>query len=281
MTLILLKISIAIFMAGNLLDMGLRLNVGQAFASLKNVRFVVTSLIWGFVLGPALAYGITVVLPLEQHYGIGLLFMGMAPCAPFLPMVMNVGKGDLGYTAALMLMMAIGSVIFMPIAVPLMIDGFSVSAMAIAQPLITMILVPLGVGMLVLRLWPGVAGRIQPFVKKLTGVATLAVVVLCGVIYGKDMLGAAGSYVILAEVIFFTILTIVPYALARRMPHEQRIVLMGGMATRNLGAAMAPLFAAVTPDQHAVIVVAIGIPLMMLYSFGAARLLTPASATSA
>jgi bile acid:Na+ symporter, BASS family len=52
---ILLKISLVIFMAGNLLDMGLRLNPRDALRGLRNVRFVAYVLLWGFVLCPALA----------------------------------------------------------------------------------------------------------------------------------------------------------------------------------------------------------------------------------
>ena len=49
----LLKISLVIFMAGNLLDMGLRLKLGTALVGLRNMRFVSFSLLWCFVLGPA------------------------------------------------------------------------------------------------------------------------------------------------------------------------------------------------------------------------------------
>ncbi|MCK7490682.1 MAG: hypothetical protein MZW92_02040 [Comamonadaceae bacterium] len=53
----LLKISLVIFMAGNLLDMGLRLRLGTALVGLRDVRFVSLSLLWCFVLGPAIAWG--------------------------------------------------------------------------------------------------------------------------------------------------------------------------------------------------------------------------------
>jgi len=51
---ILLKISLLLFMVGNLLDMGLRLNLQDALGGLRNGRFVVLSGLWGFVLCPAL-----------------------------------------------------------------------------------------------------------------------------------------------------------------------------------------------------------------------------------
>jgi BASS family bile acid:Na+ symporter len=280
MELVILKISVAVFMAGNLLDMGLKLRLADALSSMKNVRFVVLTFLFGFVLGPALAIAITRIMPLEHHYGIGLLLMGMAPCAPFLPMVMRIGRGDLAYTAAVMLLTAIGTVIFMPIAVPLVIEGFTVSAWAIAQPLITMILIPLAIGMLVYKLAPTVAGRIQPIIKKLTALATIVLLVMCGIIYGPAMLGLAGSYVLASELLFFLALAGITWLVARMLPYEQRIVVTCGIATRNLGAAMAPLFASLTPDLHAVIVVAIGIPIMMLVAFGAARAFRPRTAAA-
>jgi bile acid:Na+ symporter, BASS family len=84
---ILLKISLVIFMAGNLLDMGLKLNPQDDSAGLRNVRFVAHTLVWGFVLCPALAYVIPMVVRLEQPYAIGLILMGMTPCAPLLPAI--------------------------------------------------------------------------------------------------------------------------------------------------------------------------------------------------
>ena len=50
---VLLKISLVIFMAGNLLDMGLRLDPRDALRGLRNVRFVGYVLLWGFLLCPA------------------------------------------------------------------------------------------------------------------------------------------------------------------------------------------------------------------------------------
>ncbi len=69
----LLTITLVIFMAGNLLDMGLKLKLDEAFKALRNVRFVVLTLIWSFVLGPAFAVLLTKVLPLAAPYALGLL----------------------------------------------------------------------------------------------------------------------------------------------------------------------------------------------------------------
>ena len=106
----LLKMSLVAFMAGNLLDMGLRLKLGTALVGLRNVRFVSFSLLWCFVLGPAVAYGLTRLIPLEAPYAMGLILICMAPCAPFLPMSVDRARGDMGYTASFMLLASVGMV---------------------------------------------------------------------------------------------------------------------------------------------------------------------------
>jgi hypothetical protein len=90
---ILLKISIVIFMAGSLLDLGLRVNLKQALQGLPEVRFVTPSALWAFVLGPALAYALTLVVPLMPPYVMGLILLGLAPWALLLPMTADMDDG--------------------------------------------------------------------------------------------------------------------------------------------------------------------------------------------
>ena len=171
----------------NLLDMGLRLNPRDALRGLRNVRFVAYVLLWGFVLSPALVYVITLVIPVENPYAMGLILMGMTPCAPFLPAIVNKAKGDLGFTAAFMLLAAVGTVAFMPFAVPLMVKGLTVSAWTIAKPLLMVVLLPLAVGMVILRASPALASGIQPSIKRITLISTIVMAVLCVIVMIADM----------------------------------------------------------------------------------------------
>jgi bile acid:Na+ symporter, BASS family len=268
---ILLKISVVIFVAGNLLDMGLRLNPRDALRGLRNVRFVGYTLLWGFAIGPALAYAITLVVPLEYPYAIGLILMGMTPCAPFLPVIVSKAKGDLGFTAAFMLLTAAGTIVFMPVAVPLMVRGITVSAWTIARPLLLFVALPLAVGMAILRALPTLASRIQLFVRKTAFISAIAVFVLCIIIYGKGLLGVPGSFAVASQVIFFLIVTTFTYWFSIGLRYEQKIVLSTGMATRNLGVAIAPLLAVADMDQRAIIMVVLGIPLMVMFALLAVK----------
>ncbi len=163
---VVLKITLVAFIASSLLDMGLRLDPPDAARGLRNVRFVGLTLFWGFVVSPALAFAITRLLPLGPPYATGLLLMGVTPCAPFLPMIVERAKGDVGYTAAFMLLTSIATIIVMPFAVPLMIEGLTVKAWTIAEPLVLVALLPLAIGMVLRHVSTVLAMRLQPLVKR-------------------------------------------------------------------------------------------------------------------
>ena len=265
-----LKLSLAIFMVGNLLDMGLKLNLGEAIRDLGNVRFVAFSLLWGFVLLPGLAYAIAKIIPMDHPYAMGLVLLGMTPCAPFLPPMVERAKGDMGYTAAFMLLASVVTVVYMPFAVPVLVKGLSASAWTIAKPLVLFLLVPFALGLIIQRRSTSLAARIEPIVKKLTGIDTVLMLLLCVVIYGKKFVALEGSYAIGAQIIFFFLATVGPYLLSFGLLRAQRTVLSLGMATRNLGAAFAPLFAIRGVDQRAIVMVALGVIMQATFSFGAA-----------
>ena len=267
---VLLKVSLVIFMVGNLLDMGLRLKVTEALRGLRDLRFVAVSLLWGFVALPALAYGIAAILPMAHPFAMGLILLGMAPCAPFLPPMVDKARGDMGLAAAFMLLTSVVTVAYMPIAVPLMVHGLSAGAWTIAKPLVLFLLVPLAIGLVLQRRSPGLAEALHPIVKRATGVDTIVMLVLCVVVYGKEFLELIGSHAIGAQVLFFTAATLAPFWLGLGLPRAQRKVMSLGMATRNLGAAFAPLFAIPGVDQRAIVMVAFGVLMQASFSFGAA-----------
>jgi BASS family bile acid:Na+ symporter len=262
----LLKVSLVIFMGGNLLDMGLRLDAKEALRGLRHVRFVVLTLLWAFLLVPALAYGIANVMPLGEPYALGLVLLGLAPCAPFVPALVAKGRGDLGFTAAFMLLTAVGTVILMPLMVPVLAKGLTVTAWSVAKPLFVMVLIPLVIGMAIRRASFGRADKLLPIVKKVTALAAVAVGLLCIVIYGKGMLSLGGSFAVASQCLFFAIVAAATYFTAVGMRHEERIVLSVGLTTRNVGAALAPLLAVPDAGQEAALMVVLALPLMVLFA---------------
>ena len=261
---LLFKFSLALFMGASLLEMGLKLNLAEAFRGLRSSRFVAFSLVWSFVLCPALAYGITRVIPLEPPYAIGLILLGMAPCAPFVPRLVEKAGGDLGYTAAFMVLASVGTVFFMPLAVPLLTEGLTASAWSIAKPLLIVVLLPMAIGVLIRRQSDPLASKLLPIAKKAAGLAGLVWCLLCLVIYGKGLLGLAGSFAMASEVLFFSLLFLGTFWLGFGLPYEQKIVLSIGVTTRNLGACLAPLLLVPDMDQRATLMIVLALFVMVI-----------------
>ena len=258
-------------MVGNLLAMGLELKLADALAGLRNTRFVILSVLWGFILCPALAVLLTIILPLSPPYAIGLILIGLAPCASFLPRMVTKARGDVAYAAAFMLLASVLIVIYMPIAVPLLVKDLSTSGWAVAKPLLLFLLLPLSAGLAIQSVSRRFARLLGPLVKKVTAVATVVMLVLCLIRYGTGFLSAVGTFAIGAQIIFFAVATSASYFLSGALPERERSVLALGMSTRNLAAAFAILFAIPGLDERAIAMVALGVPMQMIVAQLSAR----------
>ena len=262
----LIKVTLITFVVGDLLVMGLELNPKAAFRGLKDFRFVTYSVLWSFVLGPLIAWLVTLVIPLEKPYAIGLILMGMTPCAPFLPKLTNKAKGDIGYTSAFMLLISVLMVVYVPFAVPLMVKGLTVGVLDIARPLLVYVFLPLAAGVVFMQALPVLATKIQPWVRKITLIITIILIILNFIVYGKGLIGVAGSLAVASQLIFFFILAASAFWLSFGLKREQKIVLSLGMTTRNIGVAIAPLFVAVAIDEKATVMLLLGFILMIIVS---------------
>jgi BASS family bile acid:Na+ symporter len=263
---------VVIFTVANLAAMGLELNLREAISALRNARFVALVFVWSWVVGPAFAYLLTRVLPLAEPYAMGLLLICPAPCAPFYPMVVRQAKGDVAFAAALLLLTAIGTVVMMPLMLPFMIKGLTVSAWAIAKPLLTLVLTPLLIGITIRIYAAKAADSLFPVVKKIGGLFTILILVFVLVLYGKKMLDSMGSFAIGAQLVFLGGLALVSYLVGFGLKQEQRSIVALGMGTRNIAAAFAALTAIPNPDARLVVMVLLAVPLSGIVSFPAARM---------
>ena len=263
---VIFKIAIVIFLAASLMDMGLRLNLKDALLGLRNRRFVFYVVVWGFVLCPALAYLIVKVIPMETPYANGIIIQGLTPCAPFVAVLVDRVKGDLGLTAALMLVCITLTVIIMPLALPFMVTGMDVTSWQILKPILVTIALPLVIGMLIRGKSVAAADRIQPYAKKTVGITMIALVILFFVIYGEEMIGSIGSYTSLSLVIFCAILSTVPYWLGFGLQHKEKIVLSIGITSRNIGAAAVPCVAIAGVDQRVTAVIILSFFIMTVFA---------------
>jgi BASS family bile acid:Na+ symporter len=120
-----------------------------------------------------------------------------------------------------------------------------------------------------------VAGRAQPVVENTAVTTTIVMLVLGIVVYDKGLAGVAGSLAVIAQPVFFAVMTSITYWFGFGLRHERKIVPSAGMATRNRGAAPAPLVSIADMDRRAIVMVVLGLPIMVAFAFHVTRWLVP------
>src|SRR5690606_28795153 len=91
--------------------------------------------------------------------------------APFLVILSEAAQSPLDLTATLLVLVLPLTVLFMPLALPLLLPGADVPAVAVAVPLALTMLLPLAVGLVTSSGWPSAARRLQPIMAKLSSLA--------------------------------------------------------------------------------------------------------------
>jgi BASS family bile acid:Na+ symporter len=180
-----------------------------------------------------------------------------------------------------MVLTAVGTVVFMPLAVPVLVRGFSADPWTIAKPLVFYITLPLAIGVAIRLAAQTFAEKAHTVVKKVTAVDTLVLLAIVFWMYGKDFLGAVGSYAIGTEILYCMVVVAAAYGLGFGLPRSQRSVLALGLLTRNIGAAIAPLLAVPGTDKRAIVMCCLAMVITIAFGIGAAAVfarLAPAGA---
>jgi BASS family bile acid:Na+ symporter len=267
-----LNISVIIFTVSNLAAMGLELNLREAVKTLYSVRAIGLILVWGWVVGPALAWLITMVLPLAEAHAAGLLLISLAPTAPFFPMMVRRAHGDMSFAGAFMLLTTIGTVVLLPLMAPVLVKGLTVDSWSLAKPLLIMVLLPMLIGGAIRVFAPNAAEKSLPVVKKIGGISLLVALAFILYLYGPDMLGAVGSFAPGAQVLFFVAITAMSYKIGFGLEQPQRSAMALGMCTRNIAAVFAAYFGITNPPPGVFVMVVLVVPLALIVAMVAARL---------
>jgi len=246
---------VLIFTVSNLAAMGLQVKVPDVVVALRNKKSLALIFVWGWVLGPAVGYLITKTLPLAEPYVIVVLLTSLAPCAPFLQQMVGKARGDMGFAGALIPLVAVGTVVLMPLMAPLLIKGLTISTWALAKPLLLTILLPLLLGAAIRHYAATGADKFFPALKAVALLSTLATIVWCLLIYGRGMLNTAGELALCSMTLFMVGMALITYRFGFGMRQNQRSVMALGMGTRNVAAVLAAALAIPNADPRVVVMV--------------------------
>jgi BASS family bile acid:Na+ symporter len=248
---------VLVFTISNLLVMGLQVNLGKMFGIASNPKFLGLTLGLGWVVGPAVVYLITLLLPLDNMYVIVLYIGSLAPCAPFLPPLLPKAKGDIVFAGAFIPVAAIGTSILMPLIAPVLVKGIDLSVMSLLKPLSLSVLLPLIVGALIKTYASNAADKMFNPVKKLAGLSTLLTIIFAFILFSGQMWATAGSMAMLSITIFSFVMGVIAYYSGFGLKRSEKVVLALGIGTRNIAAVLIGVLTIPNVDPNMVAMVII------------------------
>jgi BASS family bile acid:Na+ symporter len=226
-----------VFVLGTIISMGLSLTIAQITGPLRNVRFVIIALLANFVVPPILAFILIQVFSLDESLAVGLLLVSLAAGAPALPKTAVFAKVDTAAATGLMVLLVVVTIIVMPIALPLLLTGISVTFWDIAAGLVYLILIPLAISLFVRARYPEAAASALPHFAQASNLSLLILLVLMVVLNFSDVVGLLGSGGLLASLIL-VILTVVGGYLLGSLGKAGSWLQALGAGQRNIAAAM-------------------------------------------
>jgi len=232
-----IPIAMLVFVVSSMLAVGLSLTVRQIWSPLRNGKLVSLALLVNFALTPLVAFVIARLLRLDQPLGIALLLLGTAAGAPFLMKLATVAKADLAFSVGLMVLLMVLTVAYMPLVLPLVLEGVSVDPLKIARSLVLLMLLPLAIGLTVKARIEVVALRAGPVLNKVSTLSLATMIVLLLVTNIRNILDLFGTRGILASVLFLVSGYGMGWLFGGPRPGTKTVLALG-TAQRNIAAAL-------------------------------------------
>jgi BASS family bile acid:Na+ symporter len=246
------------FVVSSMLAMGAGLTVSQISEPLRNARLVILALLANFVLMPLGAVVLTKVLWLDEAFGVGLLLLGCAAGAPFLPKLAELAKGNLAFAVGAMVLLMVVTVGYLPIALPLMLPGVTVDPWNIARSLVVLMLLPLGAGLFLKARYGELASRVKPMLDWISNVSLILLVLLITAANIDKVLQVFGTRGILAGVLFIALGFGIGWLLGGPDADTRRVMALG-TGQRNIAAALVVASQSFSDPKVVVMVIVVAI----------------------
>ena len=265
------------FVVSSMLAMGAGLTISQILEPLRNARLVVLALLANFVLMPLGALALAKVLRLDEPFGVGLLLLGCAAGAPFLPKLAELAKGNLAFAVGAMVLLMVVTVAYLPVVLPLLLPGITVDAWKIARSLVLLMLLPLAIGLALKARYQDLARRVKPVLDWISNVSLILLVVLITAANIDKVLQVFGTRGILAGLLFIALGLGTGWLLGGPNADTKRVMALG-TGQRNIAAALVVASQSFSDPKVIVMVIVVaivGLIILMPLSRAFATLIEP------
>ena len=224
------------FVVSSMMAMGVGFTVRQIIDALRDVRLVLLALLANFVAMPLSALALDKIFQLDEPLGVGLLLLGAAAGAPFLPTLTELAKGNLPFAVGIMVLLSVGTVGYLPLVLPFLLPGVAVNSAKIAGWLFLLTLLPLAAGLFLRALREELATRVKSVLDWVSNVSLVPMVLLLAVANIDKILHVFGTRGILAGFLLVALGFGIGWMLGGPASDTRRALALG-TGQRNIAAA--------------------------------------------
>lgn len=265
-----------VFVVSSMLAMGMSQPFADVLAPLRNPRTVASTLLVNFAISPLLAIALCRLIPLQSAHATGLIILASAAGAPFLPKLAELAGGNLAYSVGLMVLQILGSVLFMPLALPLLVPGLEADSWRIAKPLLLTMLAPLGIGFAVALIQANWVARLTRLLGRIANLTLVLVLLLLVGLNLNAMIGIFGSFAVASFLLYAGAMVVIGYLFGGAEPTTRSVFALGA-GQRNIVAAL--VIAGTSFDDPAVaVMVLIASLIALVLLLGIARMMRSGTA---
>ena len=246
------------FVVSSMLAMGSGLTIRQIIEPLRNARLVLLALLANFVLMPLGALALAKVLWLDNPFAVGLLVLGCAAGAPFLPKLAELAKGNLAFSVGAMVLLMVVTVGYLPVVMPLLLPGVTVDPWNIARSLVLLMLLPLAIGLALKARYEELASRVKPVLDWISNISLILLVLLITVANIDKVLQVFGTRGILAGLLYIALGFAIGWLLGGPDSDTRRVMALG-TSQRNIAAALVVASQSFSDPKVVVMVIVVAI----------------------
>ncbi len=226
-----------VFVISMMLHVGLTQKPSEIIEYLKKRSFVLKMLLANFVLAPLLMIVILRFTSFDPALEAGLLVFALCAGAPFLIKLTQTARHSIALGAAVMMLLMLGTIVYVPVVLPLFLSGVSVDAWAVAKSLLLQMLLPVLAGMLAVPYLPGLTRKAQPLTGWLSNILLYVLTGATLVGYSANMFAMMRTGAIFIGLAFVVGAFGIGYLTGAGEDHLEDV---GGLGTaqRNTGAAV-------------------------------------------
>lgn len=184
--------------------MGLTLNARDLKVVFARPKDIFLGCAAQFTVMPLLAWGLTKVFALDEALALGVILVGCCPGGTSSNVITYLSKGDLPLSVG----MTAVSTLLAPIMTPLLVlllagKNIDVNVAAMFLSILWVVILPIALGLLVKKLWPGVSAWAADYLPALSSLAIAAIVLTVVSANAANLL--AGGMIVLAVVMLHNV----------------------------------------------------------------------------